>query len=740
MIEQVCNGSISYVSLEGDSLKQVKAFLKIRPHHLSDCGKKLKASLIAVQDFYNKMKVDSKSNWITSSNFIKTSFGPFFEKHGESFKKTLIFGLLENVIARMEGHTNHQLGEHVMNFFMMIDCVSPHASRIASANLCGPHARTVERHNKKVEIDLGTTPIIHRSPEEAVKVIVDHHKNSFKINDVVAFSVSIDATKVAPMVQTNQRYRALVGGAAPNHFIRLPVDVDDNAVTDFIACELENFNGIEPTKKKAAEVKLATLSYQWTHDGQSPYLQVSGRPQTKKQKSQFNFDIVNIFAKAETELREDGYAVSFVSAANDGVSCDSVFVITILKKFLKGLTSLSAHTDTNHNEKNNRYQMIIGGNSVKTIGNVVIDSPKAGVPSMLWRVKDFSSDLLVLQLLSSETVASILSVVNLEPDSAIALCVSLYFNRVHLYSVNCKGGITSKARVFMLWSSLLYKLHVDGIHDTSKRNNIVEVISMVFLMLRDNVIRPDRLTSEPSEHSIAHMRGIIREFTVNELISIVNKIGRLWTAMFHSNLSCVRSQNSAGGYTATIDSGTGDSSKNVNLPSGHVKIEHNPSKLDTLKAMEDDWSVAKCLWSELMPILNSANDTMRKFLTNVFKVKEFHPFIESFNNSISPSELLTRLELTLQHSDSKLFKFENNPGSQHPQAQRTAEDEAPGNEKSTDQREERNEDELCSAVRDRMVQDIIEAEGGKKRSVKIPEVLTTEEFEEGPNRKAMQSF
>jgi len=68
------------------------------------------------------------------------------------------------------------------------------------------------------------------------------------------------------------------------------------------------------------------------------------------------------------------------------------------------LTSFTAHTDTNHNEKNNCYQMIIGGNSVTTIGNVVIDSgllPKAGVPSMLWRVKDFSSGLLVLQLSSS---------------------------------------------------------------------------------------------------------------------------------------------------------------------------------------------------------------------------------------------------------------------------------------------------------------------------------------------------
>ena len=40
------------------------------------------------------------------------------------------------------------------------------------------------------------------------------------------------------------------------------------------------------------------------------------------------------------------------------------------------------------------------------------------------------------------------------------------------------------------------------------------------------VIRPNCLTSEPSEHSIAVVRYLCREFTVNDLIYIVHKLFR----------------------------------------------------------------------------------------------------------------------------------------------------------------------------------------------------------------------
>ena len=98
--------------------------------------------------------------------------------------------------------------------------------------------------------------------------------------------------------------------------------------------------------------------------------------------------------------------------------------------------------------------------------------------------------------------------------------------RLHLFAINNKGGITATNRVFLLWSSLIYMLHVDGIHHTTKKNCLTEIVATVFILMRHDVIRPDRTTSEPSEHSFACMRRYEREFTMNGFISILEKLDR----------------------------------------------------------------------------------------------------------------------------------------------------------------------------------------------------------------------
>ncbi len=152
----------------------------------------------------------------------------------------------------------------------------------------------------------------------------------------------------------------MVGGAAPNHYIRIPDDDEESG--DKLKAILEEFK--DKTKKKASEIKLATASYQWTKDGISPFVQVSARPQTNNETSDFNKDVAKAMVKAESVLRKDGYQVSFACCANDGVSCDSKFVHETLGDFLKGNISYSAHTDTNHNVKNSRYQLVVGFNGV----------------------------------------------------------------------------------------------------------------------------------------------------------------------------------------------------------------------------------------------------------------------------------------------------------------------------------------------------------------------------------------
>ena len=55
------------------------------------------------------------------------------------------------------------------------------------------------------------------------------------------------------------------------------------------------------------------------------------------------------------------------------------------------------------------------------------------------------------------------------------------------------------------------------------------------------VIRPNCLTSEPSEHSIAVVRYLCREFTANHLIYIVQKLVRFQISVSNGDLKVARS-------------------------------------------------------------------------------------------------------------------------------------------------------------------------------------------------------
>ena len=136
--------------------------------------------------------------------------------------------------------------------------------------------------------------------------------------------------------------------------------------------------------------------------------------------------------KTETQLRDEGFNFMFLSAAVDGVSCDSKFVMDVLLRFLKGELTYTAMTDTNHNGKNLRYQAMLGGNTVKSIGCTLIDGgmvKAAGIIQEIWRVKDWADDHIVLRLYSADTVFKILHLANgkQDPTTIAVTCLHLYF-------------------------------------------------------------------------------------------------------------------------------------------------------------------------------------------------------------------------------------------------------------------------------------------------------------------------
>jgi hypothetical protein len=89
-------------------------------------------------------------------------------------------------------------------------------------------------------------------------------------------------------------------------------------------------------------------------------------------------------------------------------------------------------TDPNHNANNFWYQAI-GGSSVACIGGYVVDADLlrvSGVPIRRWRIEDFASDGLVLELVSANTVETLSHLAESEDGPAVAvLALVLLFTR-----------------------------------------------------------------------------------------------------------------------------------------------------------------------------------------------------------------------------------------------------------------------------------------------------------------------
>ena len=93
----------------------------------------------------------------------------------------------------------------------------------------------------------------------------------------------------------------------------------------------------------------------------------------------------------------------------------------------------------------NRYQCLIGGKKVKTIGNLMIHTgiiKKCGVNQDQQRVKYWASNPIVIHLHSAVTVHKLLSAEGRKYQSTqVAICFVLIFTRVHLVAVNFKVNL-----------------------------------------------------------------------------------------------------------------------------------------------------------------------------------------------------------------------------------------------------------------------------------------------------------
>ena len=200
----------------------------------------------------------------------------------------------------------------------------------------------------------------------------------------------------------------------------------------------------------------------------------------------------------------------FLNSAVDGVSCESFMIQESLLNYMAGDVCYVGFIDTNHNVKNNRYQMI-GGSCTAIIGGYLYDIgllQAAEVTRELWQPEDFSSDLLILKLDIHTTFHKIVDVkTNDVGDSAVTF-LSLYMAILRTYAFNAKDVPWDERLIYhwttTMWFTSFYKS--DKTFCTNQRNIVTESIAMAFLFPRSGLQNPRVTTTETREHTFGGIR------------------------------------------------------------------------------------------------------------------------------------------------------------------------------------------------------------------------------------------
>ena len=362
---------------------------------------------------------------------------------------------------------------------------------VFAANTYGARKRSIQRFDARnhvrdyeencgyniIDIDVDDTIIISYLTKfmKNIRMKSITGKGSTADNPIT-FSMCIDASKLAQGLVHDSKNHAIVGGAyitgCNNHFIQVNNENGTKSPTDItkeLLSIIQKHKEDERNKKKlditeANEVKVAIIVLQDVGVDICPFLAFFARPQTTNEKSDFNERCCNICCKLVHNLKiptshsaiapatssgtasgtASGSASAtychFLGCCNDGVTSDSTFVKKSLCSFVKGDTSYVSTLDNKHILKSLRYQCVLGGNYVKFIGRYIIHIgllTQVNIPCELLTVTDWANDVLVQQLISYNTVTSLVNEFSL--NDCGSLVITIVFLRMHLFAMNFTG-------------------------------------------------------------------------------------------------------------------------------------------------------------------------------------------------------------------------------------------------------------------------------------------------------------
>jgi hypothetical protein len=211
--------------------------------------------------------------------------------------------------------------------------------------------------------------------------------------------------------------------------------------------------------------------------------------------------------------------------------------------------------DTNHNVKNARYQLI-GGLPCVVIGSYVLDPwylKMADIHQKLWRIDDYASDAVVLLLASVKTIQALHSytkrnAIRYNVGNHAVTVILLVFLRLCAYAVNATALRWRDRALISFITCMCFSSFQCSTMIVNKRNMLLDIVGIMFLVARKDVERLRRTTSKCNELTYDMWRMMLREFNVEQLIGIVQKSMIKLDCIFESSLLISRSNAGLCGY------------------------------------------------------------------------------------------------------------------------------------------------------------------------------------------------
>ena len=115
-----------------------------------------------------------------------------------------------------------------------------------------------------------------------------------------------------------------------------------------------------------------------------------------------------------------------------------------------------------------------------------------------------------------------------------ALFATVYWAKLHLFLVNVRE-MPAVQRCVYLHLTLVWITSIAGMHDAPKRNIMLESTSNMFLVLNNLITSLRDCSSEPAEHDFGMLRQRVREFTICQLVGLLDSVKRRNTIMYKHN-------------------------------------------------------------------------------------------------------------------------------------------------------------------------------------------------------------